>query len=696
MIREQIPNFFRLYMNPFVVQTCFCLSKYVQDAWHRATSDHEHLQSFLANSFEEALSGAIKLARYTCNLRHRSPLGLVIDPERRLGPFASVSPAGSGTVEFVPKLQAVAGDEKGLEVLARSGEVFGFIVLMASADWIRHPPPGSFAKLLGSQSPLLVMCVDRSTLAVVRERRSGCSQHFSPDIVIFDESFVNHEVPFAAFTARRALFEPWNKSSGGTFHSTTFQPNTISTLHFLECLRRADPVFHEEVSAEFERIRNQPAYCVSLLGDMYNRFLARAIVSLKFDTADIQASGHYVTCSGRRIFDGVAGVACSIRGHNPESYVSEMEGLEDVDDYHEALSTRLKELTGLDHLLPAVSGASAVENALRLALVSQFPQRYVLAFKGGFAGKTLLSLTGTANPFYKSHLDPLYEHVIYLDPFAPSALEDIDAALGSHSVAVAQLELIQAVGGIRPIPKHVLSYLQEQKRRHGFLIFIDEVQTGMWRTGAFTLSSQLGIRPDLLTIGKGISDMMFPFALTLYSDAIKTRVDAIQSELPDRIRRRYGFKLGYKTVLNTLRRADRSDLANEVREAGSLFAELLTARLAACRAVRAVRAFGLLIGIELDTSAGLRRYLKKRLSSFYLLGMLRHQRFPLLVGWCQYEPHVLKLTPPLSVTRAEIHEICETIGTVLEKPLHRLVGPGMSATLKTAMRHKWKRWEDHR
>jgi acetylornithine/succinyldiaminopimelate/putrescine aminotransferase len=696
MIRERIPNFFRLYMNPYVAQTCLCLSRYVEEAWPPSASDHEHWQSFLANSFDEGLSGAIKLARYTCNLNQRSPLGLVIDPERRLGPFASVSLTGSGAIEFVPMLRLVAGGDASLEAVAAFGETFGFAVLLASASWIGEPLPSTLAKLLDRQSPLLVLCLDRSTLALIRDRRPGSWPGFSPDIVLFDESFVNREVPFAAFTARRALFEPWNKSGGGTFHSTTFQPNTISTLHFLDCLRRADPAFHEQLSADFARLRNQPRYCVSLLGDMYNRFLARAIESLKFDTTNIQASGHYVACRRRRIFDGVAGVASSIRGHNPDSYVSEIEELEDSEDCHEELSSRLKELTGLGHMLPAVSGASTVENALRLALVAQFPRRHVLALKGGFAGKTLLSLTGTANSFYKSYLDPLYEHVTYVDPFAPSVVKEIDTALDSHDVAVAQLELIQAVGGVRPIPQHVLDYLEEQRRRRRFLLFIDEVQTGMWRTGPFALSAQLGLSPDILTIGKGTSDMMFPFALTLYSDAVKARVDAIQPELTDAIRRRYGFEVGYKSVLNTLRRADESHLADHVREAGHLFADLLAKRLAGCRAVHAVRAFGLLIGIELDTTAGLRRYLKKRLSSFYLLGMLGHPTFPLLIGWCQYEPHVLKVTPPLSVTRSEIHQMCETIGAVLERPLHRLVGPGVGAMLKTALRRKWKRSEDYR
>jgi acetylornithine/succinyldiaminopimelate/putrescine aminotransferase len=68
----------------------------------------------------------------------------------------------------------------------------------------------------------------------------------------------------------------------------------------------------------------------------------------------------------------------------------------------------LRDLTGLPHLVPAVSGASAVEHALQLGLVAQHPKNYVLAFTGGFGGKTLLALTGTAKSTYKRRIDPLY------------------------------------------------------------------------------------------------------------------------------------------------------------------------------------------------------------------------------------------------------------------------------------------------
>src|SRR5262245_39534413 len=96
LVGEQIPNFLRLYLSPFVVQTCLALDRYVQETWFAGESPGLHrrlasYQSFLANSFDEAMSGAIKLSRYSADLEGRPKAGLLFDPEDRLGPLASVS-----------------------------------------------------------------------------------------------------------------------------------------------------------------------------------------------------------------------------------------------------------------------------------------------------------------------------------------------------------------------------------------------------------------------------------------------------------------------------------------------------------------------------------------------------------------------------------------------------------------------------
>jgi acetylornithine/succinyldiaminopimelate/putrescine aminotransferase len=392
----------------------------------------------------------------------------------------------------------------------------------------------------------------------------------------------------------------------------------------------------------------------------------------------VRASGHYVSIAHKRIFDGVAGVACSLRGHNPPSYVAEIQETGELPACRDELADRLTGLTGLAQMVPAVSGAAAVEQALKLALASQFPRDWVLALQGGFGGKTLFALTGTWKATLKAGLAPLYPNVVYVDPFGDDAVAQVESAFHEHPIGVVQLELIQGVGGVRAVPAAVLQSLMELRRKTDSLLFVDEIQTGMFRTGPFVRSNQVDLQPDLLTIGKGTSDMMFPFAMTLYSDAIQRRLDARDCLLPDVWRTRYGYETGIRTVLNTLRRADAENISEQVRDRSELFARLLADELRNSPWVRDVRCFGLLIGIELDTRRRPHRWLKKLVGQLYLLAMLNERRFPLLAGFCQYEPHVLKLTPPLTVTEDEVWSVCETISSVLHRPLSRVAMSGLA------------------
>jgi acetylornithine/succinyldiaminopimelate/putrescine aminotransferase len=484
---------------------------------------------------------------------------------------------------------------------------------------------------------------------------------------------VNHDVPFSAFTARKSLYDHWNRPGKTTFHSTTFQPNTISSLHFMRCLERADPDFHARIASDLERLHADLEFRGALFKRLYSPSLYKATRMTGFDVPNVRAAGDFVSSAGRKVFDAVSGVACSIRGHNPPTYLEEIESQGDLANCQAEITRRLRDLTGLECVLPAVSGATAVENALKIALVAQFPRRHVLALKSGFGGKTLFALTGTWNASYKQHIDPLYSDVSYVDPFAPDATGQIEAALAKHPIAVVQVELIQGVGGVRRVPEEVIRYLEARRETGGYLLLVDEVQTGTYRTGPFTLSRARGLSPDLLVVGKGVSDMMFPFALLMYSAAVQEKLKQAESDLPEAIRKRYGYEYGYRTVLSVLRRAEEMRLSERVAESGALFTRLLREGLASCKAVLEVRVYGLLIGIELDATRWPRRWFRKRLFWFYLFNALRHPRYPVLMGFCQYEPNVLKITPPLTTDPAEVREACATIVEVLKRPFYWLL-----------------------
>jgi acetylornithine/succinyldiaminopimelate/putrescine aminotransferase len=717
MLREQEPNFLRLYLNPHVVQACYALDRYMSTTWPSPATaasggvePTEDCQSFLANGLEEALSGAIKLARYRRPTTGADPTGLVIDLAGRLTGFASAELDGGGHVQFLPGIRVIGQNdidgaaggptsERVANRLLAEGGPSGIdpLVLVAGADHRLDGHQEAIRGLVRRHAPTVITCVDREGLAALRDGPRGLLHELGPDIVVFDDSFVDRAVPFGAFTARRSLFEGWNRPRKSTFHSTTFQPNTISTRHFMNCLAEADPEFFHRHAAEFRALLDNLARRGDGFRRYYNPSLFRLIRAAGLETGDVRAAGPFVIVDGRPIFDVVGGVACNLRGHNPPTYASETRALPESGDeaaLEAELGRRLRGLTGLGSFLPAVSGASAVENALKVALAAQFPRRHILALKAGFGGKTLFALTGTANPTYKERIGPLYADVHYVDPFAPDALAQIDGLLDRHEFAVVQVELIQSVGGVRLIPEGVIRHLDEGRKRRGYLLLVDEVQTGMYRTGPFILSRTFGLTPDLLLLGKGTSDMMFPFALTLYSDAVADVLARRGAALRDAIKRRFGYEQGYKTVVNALRRCEELAMPRRVAEAGAAFARLLGEGLGPLDTVREVRVFGLLIGIELDARRRPRRWLRKRLSGLYLLAMLRHDRFPVLAGLCQYEPVVLKITPPLNAGPDEIRRACETIVDVLRRPLHRVLAAGLVGLLKSSLIRK--RNHEHR
>jgi len=745
MIRDEEPNFLRLFLNPYVAQTCFSLDRYISTTWTepkpsdaRKPAPPEDCQSFLANGLEEAVSGAIKLARYVRRTEGVPSTGLILDPDDRLTGFVSEELPGGDVVPFLPGLRIASkailysarpkpsrsnregeapaeplwdGGSAGASpsrnesnttarTMSRedaSKQVQGVfetrglnpLVLVAGANEILDQHADDIRMIVRRDSPLVITCLDRESLSRLRGGSGGILHEIVPDIVVFDESFVNHAVPFSAFTARKSVFDCWNRPGKATFHSTTFQPNSISSRQFMNCLTAADAEFFDRYSADFQAFQTD----LSRRGDGIRRFyspaLFRLIKATGFNTMAVRASGSFVRVDDKPVFDGVGGVACSVRGHNPKTYVNEINRLSDERSAVESeLRERLHALTGLECVLPAVSGATAVENAIKLALVARFPKRHILALKAGFGGKTLLSLTGTANPSYKTHIDPLYADVRYVDPFAEDAVDQINALMEKHEFALVQLELIQSVGGVRRIPDNVVRFIDEGRKRWGYLLLVDEVQTGMYRTGPFILSKTFELAPDLLLLGKGTSDMMFPCALTLYTSAVEEVLKRRGSNLAETIKGRYGYEFGYKTILNVLRLAEETGVPRQVSEAGALFTQLLAEGLASSGNVRDVRVFGLLIGIEMDARRRPNRWLRKRLSAIYLLAMLRHENFPVFAGLCQYEPNVLKITPPLNTNHDDIRRVCDTLIDVLSRPLFKVLAETVGGFVKSSIFRK--------
>ena len=179
------------------------------------------------------------------------------------------------------------------------------------------------------------------------------------------------------------------------------------------------------------------------------------------------------------------------------------------------LAQRLIELapSGLRYVTLSNSGAEAVEAALKLARHAT-GRRRILSTRNGFHGKTFGALSATGKPDYQAHFGlplPGFDHIEFDDTTALEAC--FVARPGEYAAFV--VEPIQGEGGVRVPRRGYLSEVQAICRRHEVLLIVDEVQTGLGRTGVMFMCNEQGIQPDIMTVSKALGGGVVPVGATL-------------------------------------------------------------------------------------------------------------------------------------------------------------------------------------
>lgn len=238
---------------------------------------------------------------------------------------------------------------------------------------------------------------------------------------------------------------------------------------------------------------------------------------------------HVWDAEGRKYLDFVGGIGVINVGHNHPRVVSAVEKQLKLISHiafqvaayepYIQLAERLNALVGKGEGYKSVfltTGAEAVENAIKIA--RSFTGRPgVVAFRGGFHGRTLLgvTLTGFGQP-YKQNFGPFPSeiyHSVFPDSFrgvsvkdAVAGLEEVFATqIAPDRVAAILIEPVQGDGGFLPAPPEFLKALREITARHGIVLIADEIQTGFGRTGKMFGFEHAGIQPDLVTVAKSLA-----------------------------------------------------------------------------------------------------------------------------------------------------------------------------------------------
>jgi acetylornithine/N-succinyldiaminopimelate aminotransferase len=238
-----------------------------------------------------------------------------------------------------------------------------------------------------------------------------------------------------------------------------------------------------------------------------------------------------VTAAGDRYLDFASGIAVNVLGHaHPDLVAALTEQAHKL--WHtsnlyrvgnqEALAERLVAATFADRVFFCNSGAEACEAAIKAARryhhASGRPERWrLVTFEGAFHGRTLATISAAGNPKYLEGFGPPVEGFDRV-PFAD--LDAVEKAIGPETAGV-MIEPVQGEGGVNVAPDEFLAGLRALCDRHGILLVLDEVQSGMGRTGRLFAHEWAGITPDLMAVAKGIGGGFPLGALLATEDAAK-------------------------------------------------------------------------------------------------------------------------------------------------------------------------------
>jgi ornithine--oxo-acid transaminase len=417
--------------------------------------------------------------------------------------------------------------------------------------------------------------------------------------------------------------------------------------------------------------------------DLASRYLDPSLVDvlgiLGFDSKYVSARGSYLYDSaGRAYLDLHSGEGFASLGHNHPDVRDALQATLQADlvdgvQIHysplagmlaEALSQRLPE--GLDAVFFTSTGAEAVDSAMKFARAATGRPRFI-SCESSFHGVTLGPLSLVGDDFFKEGFGPLLPGCDRV-PFGD--LERLEAALRTKDVAAFIVEPIQG-RMVTLAPEGYLRGAQELCRRYGTMFVVDEIQTGLGRTGSWFALEQWGLEPDFVLVGKALSGGYMPVA------AMVTRREIFQKAVGT-LERSYVHqstfgrnRLSMAAGLATMRVIERDGLVEHAAHVGAVLRDGLAELQQRYEMIKEIRASGLMIGIELGApSSGMARL------NWRLIHMASEGLFPQLIVIPLHRDHgmitmaagkndVIKLLPPLTLSEREAQSFLEALDAVL-------------------------------
>ncbi|MDH3746055.1 MAG: ornithine--oxo-acid transaminase [Acidobacteriota bacterium] len=312
---------------------------------------------------------------------------------------------------------------------------------------------------------------------------------------------------------------------------------------------------------------------------------------------------------------------------------------------------KLCELTGFTRTLPMNTGAEAVETAIKAARKWAYKVKGVekdrakiLVFENNFHGRTTTIVGFSSEDQYRDGFGP-FTPGFELLPYGDAVVVEQALIAGGDDVAAILIEPIQGEGGIIVPPDGYLTRLRELSTEHNCLLIMDEIQSGLGRTGKLFAYEHEGIRPDIVIIGKALSGGFYPVSAILADDEV---MDVFHPG-------DHGSTYGGNPTAAAVATAALDVLVEEnLVERSARLGEYLMEKLRALESphIREIRGKGLWVGIELHPKAGGARRFCEELRERGLLCKETHD-------------HVIRLAPPLVIEEEDLDWALQTLGQVL-------------------------------
>ena len=356
--------------------------------------------------------------------------------------------------------------------------------------------------------------------------------------------------------------------------------------------------------------------------------------------------------AGKRYLDAVAGVAVNGLGHaHPEltqAVCDQVKTLIHTSNLYrvlnqEVLADRLAQLSGMDSVFFCNSGAEANEAAIKLARLyghgKDIEVPSIIVMEKSFHGRTMATLTASGSRKVQAGFEPLLTGFVRVPYDDLASIEHV--AQHNASIVAILVEPVQGEGGVQvPVPHP--DYFQGLRRicdERGWLLMFDEVQTGIARTGTWFAHQHSGIRPDVMTLAKGLGSGV-PIGACLAAGA------AAEVFKPGNHGSTFGGNpLACAAALATLEIIEAQNLRGRAAHLGDFFIKGFAQRLAGVAGVVQVRGMGLMIGIELGRPCG--DLVKRALVQGLLINVTAD--------------NVVRLLPPLVMSDDEAQQVIDML-----------------------------------